>query len=107
MLTELEALVLYALVVPFLIVLFGIKQRRNPISILRGMKPFFREFEARGPNTISGPGRISAGSRLRVDSLPAAHTIMWFRLFLILVPVAWRVGRWTWRRVRAQAESPR
>ena len=61
MLTELEALVLYALVVPFLIVLFGIKQRRNPISIIRGMKPFFREFEARGPNTISGPGENFGG----------------------------------------------
>ena len=60
-LSELVALVLYAIAVPFLIVLFGIKQRRNPISILRGMKPFFREFEARGPNTISGPGENFGG----------------------------------------------
>ena len=55
-LSELVALVLYAIAVPFLVVLFSIKQRRNPISILRAMKPFFREFEARGPHTISGPG---------------------------------------------------
>ena len=55
-LSELVALVLYAIAVPVLIVLFSIKRRCNPISILRGMKPFFREFEARGPNTISGPG---------------------------------------------------
>ena len=62
-LSELEALVLYALAVPFLIVLFSIKQRRNPISIIRGMKPFFREFEARGPNTISGPGENFGGEQ--------------------------------------------
>ena len=53
---ELAALVLYAVVVPFLIVWLSIKQRRNPISMFRAMRPFFREFEARGPNTISGPG---------------------------------------------------
>ena len=56
-LSELVALVLYAIALPALIVLFSIKQRRNPISILRAMKPFFREFEARGPHTISGPGQ--------------------------------------------------
>ena len=55
---ELEALVLYALVVPALIVLFAVRQRRNPISIIRGMKPFFREFETRGPDTISGAGEL-------------------------------------------------
>ena len=62
-LSELVALVLYAVAVPVLIVLFSIKQRRNPISILRAMKPFFREFEARGPHTISisGPGQNYSG----------------------------------------------
>ena len=59
--SELEALVLYAIAVPALIVLFSIKQRRNPVSILRDMKPFFREFEARGPHTISGPGQNYRG----------------------------------------------
>ena len=59
--SELEALVLYAIAVPGLIVLFSIKQRRNPISILGAMKPFFREFEARGPHTISGPGQNYSG----------------------------------------------
>ena len=52
---------LYAIAVPALIVLFSIKQRRNPISILRAMNPFFREFEARGPHTISGPGQNYSG----------------------------------------------
>lgn len=59
--SEVEALMLYAIAVPALIVLFSIKQRRNPISILRAMNPFFREFEARGPHTISGPGQNYSG----------------------------------------------
>ncbi len=54
--SELVALVVYAIAVPVLIVMFSLRQGRNPISILRGMRPFFRKFEARGPNTISGPG---------------------------------------------------
>ena len=60
-LSELVALVLYAIAVPALIVLFSIKQRRNPISILRAMEPFFHEFGARGPHTISGPGQNYSG----------------------------------------------
>ncbi len=55
-LTELEALLLYGVAVPALTILFGAKQRRSPVKILRGMNPFFREFEARGPDTISGAG---------------------------------------------------
>lgn len=61
LLTEFVALVLYAIAVPILIIMFSIMQRRNPISIIRAMKPFFREFERRGPNTISGPGEKFAG----------------------------------------------
>jgi alkylhydroperoxidase family enzyme len=56
LLSELVALVLYAIAVPILIVMFSILQRRNPFSLIRAMKPFFREFETRGPHTISGPG---------------------------------------------------
>ncbi len=60
-LSELVALVLYAIAVPALVALFSIKQRRNPISILRDMKPFLREFEVRDPHTISGPGQNFGG----------------------------------------------
>ena len=78
--SELVALVLYAIAVPILVLMFSIRQPRSPISILRGMKPFFRQFEARGPNTISGPGvnfcgqstcwhRLTRGSA--VDAGPA------------------------------------
>ena len=56
LLSELVACVLYAIAVPILIVMFSIWQRRNPISLIRAMKPFFRDFETRGPDTISGPG---------------------------------------------------
>ena len=58
--SELVALVLYAIAVPILVIMFSVKRRCNPISILRGMKPFFREFETRGPNTISGLGERAA-----------------------------------------------
>ncbi len=55
-LSELAALVLYAVVAPILLIWLSVRQRRNPISMFRSMRPFFREFEARGPHTISGPG---------------------------------------------------
>ena len=54
--SELVALVLYAIAVPILVIMFGIRQRRSPIEVLRGMRPFFREFETRGSKTISGLG---------------------------------------------------
>ncbi len=54
--TEVVALVVYAIIVPILLTWLSFKQRRNPISMFRAMRPFFREFEARGPDTISGPG---------------------------------------------------
>ena len=46
--SELVALLLYVLFVPILLVMLSVKQRRNPISLIRGMGPFFRGFEARG-----------------------------------------------------------
>ena len=53
---ELQATALYAVGAPLVLGLICVKQRRNPISLLRDIRPFFREFERRGPNTISGPG---------------------------------------------------
>ena len=53
---ELEALLLYALIVPVLLVLLAVKQRRSPIALIGEILPFFREFETRGPGTISGLG---------------------------------------------------
>jgi AhpD family alkylhydroperoxidase len=47
-LTELEAVVLYGLAVPPLIVWMGVKERRRPLDVVRGMGPFFRDFDSRG-----------------------------------------------------------
>jgi AhpD family alkylhydroperoxidase len=47
-LSELEALVLYGLAVPPLIVWMGVKEGRRPMDVVRGMAGFFREFDARG-----------------------------------------------------------
>jgi AhpD family alkylhydroperoxidase len=46
-LTELEAVVLYSLAVPPLIVWLGVKEGRRPMQIVRSMSQFFREFDAR------------------------------------------------------------
>ena len=54
--TEVIAVVLYAVIVPPLLIALSVKQRRNPISMFRALRPFLREYEARGPHTISGPG---------------------------------------------------
>ena len=54
--TEIIALLLYAIVAPVLFTWLSIRQGYRPIRMFRGMRPFFREFETRGPNTISGPG---------------------------------------------------
>ena len=59
--SELAALLAYGLITPVVLVVLSAKQRRNPISLIRSVAPFFREFEARGPNTISGPGEKSGG----------------------------------------------
>jgi AhpD family alkylhydroperoxidase len=56
-LRELVALVAYALMTPPVLVVLSIKQQRGLISLIAGVKPFFRAFEARGPHTISGPGK--------------------------------------------------
>ena len=44
-LREIESVVLYVLFVPILFIIIGIKQRRRPAEIVRGMAPFFRQFE--------------------------------------------------------------
>ena len=58
---ELQAALLYAVGAPVVLGLLCVKQRRNPISMLREIRPFFREFERRGPKTISGPGEEFGG----------------------------------------------
>jgi hypothetical protein len=54
--SEVQALLLYLVGAPLILVVLSIKQRRSLISLLRDIRPFFREFERRAPNTISGPG---------------------------------------------------
>ena len=46
-LRELIAVLIYALITPFILVILSVKQRRNPISLIADIRPFFREFEAR------------------------------------------------------------
>ena len=46
-LRELVALLIYAAVTPVILAVLSVKQRRNPISLITRVKPFFREFEAR------------------------------------------------------------
>jgi alkylhydroperoxidase family enzyme len=46
-LRELAAVSIYALITPFVLVILSVKQRRSPISLIAGIGPFFREFEAR------------------------------------------------------------
>ena len=46
-LRELAALLIYAAVTPVILVVLSVKQRRSPISLIRSVAPFFREFEAR------------------------------------------------------------
>ncbi len=46
-LRELTAVLIYVLTTPFVLVILSVKQRRNPISLIAGIRPFFREFEAR------------------------------------------------------------
>jgi hypothetical protein len=59
---ELEALLLYAVGAPVVLGALCVMRRRNPIAMIRDIRPFFREFERRGPNTISGPGDEFVGS---------------------------------------------
>jgi AhpD family alkylhydroperoxidase len=44
-LSEINAVVLYVLAVPILFVVLGVKQRRRPLDVMRGMGPFFRQFQ--------------------------------------------------------------
>ena len=60
-LREVVALLTYGLFTPVILAVLSIKQRRNPISLITRVKPFFREFESRGPHTISGVGRNVGG----------------------------------------------
>jgi hypothetical protein len=39
---------MYGAVTPAVIVILSAKQRRNPFSLIGGVAPFFREFDARG-----------------------------------------------------------
>ena len=66
--TEFAALLLYAVTVPVRLLWLSVRQRRNPISMFRGIRPFFREFEARGPDTISGRGVRYSGPELEAVS---------------------------------------
>ena len=47
LLGELTALLLYAAITPVVLGVLSTKQRRSPISLVAGVAPFFREFEAR------------------------------------------------------------
>ncbi len=44
---ELLAVSVYALVTPVILGVLSVKQRRSPIALVRGISPFFGEFEAR------------------------------------------------------------
>lgn len=46
-LRDAEALILYVLLVPYLLAIIGIKQRRTAGDLVRNMRPFFKEFEGR------------------------------------------------------------
>ena len=46
-LREIAAVLIYAAVTPVILVILSVKQRRSPISLIAGIGPFFREFEAR------------------------------------------------------------
>ena len=46
-LSELEAVVLYGVAVPPLIIWMSVKEGRRPMQIVRSMRRFFREFDAR------------------------------------------------------------
>ena len=60
-LRELVALLTYGVVTPLILIVLALKQRRSPLSLARSVTTFFREFEKRGPRTVSGPGRDVAG----------------------------------------------
>jgi AhpD family alkylhydroperoxidase len=53
---ELEAVALFAVGVPPVLAYLSVKRRRNPLTMIGEIRPFFREFDQRGPDTISGAG---------------------------------------------------
>ena len=58
-LREVEAIVVYAFFVPYVMVILSARQKRDPVSLIQGMRPFFREFEQR----VSRPSGPTAGRR--------------------------------------------
>lgn len=48
LLRDIEALLMYALFVPYVLAIISKKQRRTPSEIVKGMKPFFRDFQSLG-----------------------------------------------------------
>ncbi len=58
-LREVEAIVVYAFFVPYVMVILSARQKRDPVSLMRGMRPFFREFEQR----VSRPSGPTTGPR--------------------------------------------
>ncbi len=53
---EATALLKYAIVGPLIIAVICVKQRRDPISVIADLPPFFREFEAKGRLTTGDAG---------------------------------------------------
>ena len=61
---EVLAIVVYGLFVPVVLVVLGVKQKRRPMTLIRGIVPFFREFESRVvPTRSQGPDRASTNRR--------------------------------------------
>jgi alkylhydroperoxidase family enzyme len=58
-LRDVEAIVVYAFFVPYIMVILSARQKRDPVSLMRGMRPFFREFEQR----VSRPSGPTTGPR--------------------------------------------
>ncbi len=50
-----RSLVVYAFFVPYVIVILSARQKRDPVSLMRGMRPFFREFEQRVSRPSGAP----------------------------------------------------
>ena len=100
---EPQAALLYAVGAPVVLGLLCVKQRRNPLSMLREIRPFFREFEDAVRTRSPGPGRGSAASPGESTGRRAGTPSAVGRLYWILALVALKVGRWLWRRRRARA----
>ena len=62
-LREVEAVAIYALFVPYIFVILSSKQRRTPTSLIRGIRPFFREFEQRMGRAARSRRWVATASR--------------------------------------------